>query len=84
MTEAHGIGKLVFMKINLAFWDRALRYFFGVWLTAWALAGGPWWSYVGVYAIITASWGICPVYGFFKLKTAKITESSLAFPEDSN
>jgi len=60
------------MKINLALWDRVLRFFFGVLLTAWAIAGGPWWAYSGLYAIVTAAWGICPVYSFLKIRTAKI------------
>lgn len=66
------------MKINLAFWDRILRYFFGVLLASWAVAGGPWWGYVGVYMIMTASWGICPIYAFFRIRTAKVTDRPMA------
>ncbi|PIS11579.1 MAG: DUF2892 domain-containing protein [Bdellovibrio sp. CG10_big_fil_rev_8_21_14_0_10_47_8] len=62
------------MKINLAIWDRTLRFFFGVLLTAWAIAGGPWWAYVGVYMILTAGWGFCPMYAVMRFKTAKIEE----------
>jgi hypothetical protein len=62
------------MKINLAIWDRVLRFFFGILATAWAVAGGPWWAYVGVYLILTSAWGLCPVYAMFKIRTAKITE----------
>ena len=62
------------MKINLAMWDRALRFIFGIFLTAWAVAGGPWWAFAGIYLIVTAGWGLCPVYAFFKIRTAKITE----------
>jgi hypothetical protein len=28
----------------------------------WAVAGGPWWAYAGVYLIISASWGYCIFY----------------------
>lgn len=63
------------MKINLAVWDRALRFFFGILLTAWAVAGGPWWAFFGVYLVLTASWGLCPIYSFFKIRTAKIKEN---------
>lgn len=62
------------MKINLAIWDRVLRFFFGVLLTAWVIAGGPWWAYIGLYMIITSAWGICPAYSFFKIRTAKIQD----------
>lgn len=63
------------MKINLAVWDRVLRFIFGVILTTWAVAGGPFWTYGGVYFVLTASWGLCPVYSFFKFRTAKIKET---------
>lgn len=62
------------MKINLAVWDRAFRFFLGVLLTAWAVAGGPWWAFSGAYFVLTASWGICPVYGFLKIRTAQIQD----------
>jgi hypothetical protein len=58
------------VKINLALWDRALRMFFGVLFTAWAIAGGPWWAYLGIYLILSASWALCPIYGYFKISTA--------------
>jgi hypothetical protein len=62
------------MKINLAVWDRALRFFLGILLFAWAVAGGPWWAFGGVYLVLTASWGLCPLYSFFKIRTARIEE----------
>ncbi len=57
------------MKINLAMWDRILRFILGIVLSTWAVAGGPWWSFVGIYLILSASWGLCPVYGIFKIRT---------------
>jgi hypothetical protein len=62
------------MKINLALWDRILRFIFGILTTAWAVAGGPWWAYVGVYLIFTSTWGLCPLYALFKFRTAKLSE----------
>ena len=65
------------MKTNLAFWDRMLRYFFGILLASWAVAGGPWWAYLGIYMILTASWGLCPIYAFFRVQTTKSSDQSL-------
>ncbi|MBX2993877.1 MAG: DUF2892 domain-containing protein [Bdellovibrionaceae bacterium] len=57
------------MKINLALWDRILRYLLGVVLSTWAVAGGPWWCFFGLYLLITAAWGLCPLYGLMKFRT---------------
>lgn len=57
------------MKCNLAPWDRILRIIFGVLLTIYAVIGGPFWSYFGIYLIISASWGFCLIYLFFNIKT---------------
>lgn len=57
------------MKINLAMWDRWVRYIIGLLLTTWAIAGGPSWAYVGVYFIFSASWGYCLIYSYFRIKT---------------
>lgn len=69
------------MKVNLALWDRVLRFVIGVLITGWAIAGGPWWAYAGVYLILTSGWGLCPVYSFFKIRTAKTSERPLVPPE---
>ncbi|MCS6837946.1 MAG: DUF2892 domain-containing protein [Bdellovibrionaceae bacterium] len=50
------------MKINLALWDRWIRYLLGIFLTTWAFAGGSWWSWIGPGLIASASYGICPIY----------------------
>ena len=50
------------MKKNVAYWDRVLRYIFGLLLLTWAMIGGPFWAYLGFYPLATASWGFCPVY----------------------
>ena len=69
------------MKINLAWWDRSLRFLSGVLLTAWAVAGGPWWAYVGTYLIMTASWGMCPAYTMIKIRTYQPRERGFLPPE---
>ncbi len=50
------------MKINVSRTDQSLRLFFGILLVAWAVAGGPWWAYIGVVLIITGAWRVCPIY----------------------
>ena len=69
------------MKINLALWDRILRFVFGVLLTGWAVAGGPWWAYVGVYLLLTSGWGLDPLYSIFRIRTAKLEDRNMVPPE---
>lgn len=59
------------MKCNLGRWDRILRLIFGVFLLAYALAGGPLWAYFGVYLIFTSGWGLCPIYSWLNIKTVR-------------
>ena len=72
-----GSCRLLVVKINLALWDRILRFIFGVLFTGWAIAGGPWWAYVGVYLLITSGWGLDPFYSFFHIRTAKLEDRNL-------
>ena len=69
------------MKINLALWDRSLRFIFGVLFGAWAVGGGPWWAYIGLYWILTGAWGLDPLYSLFRFRTAKLEDHSLLPPE---
>lgn len=57
------------MKCNLAVWDRALRFLFGTLFVAYAIAGGPFWAWGGLYLIATSGWGICPLYASLKIRT---------------
>ncbi|MBL7554763.1 MAG: DUF2892 domain-containing protein [Bdellovibrionaceae bacterium] len=57
------------MKCNTALWDRCLRFVVGVLLVTYAVAGGPSWMYFGIYLLITAAWGLCPVYLIFNIRT---------------
>ncbi|AHI06611.1 hypothetical protein BDW_10555 [Bdellovibrio bacteriovorus W] len=59
------------MRCNVAIWDRILRFVLGVLLTTYAIAGGPFWTYIGIYGLITAAWGLCPAYAFFRFRTLK-------------
>jgi hypothetical protein len=49
------------LKRNVLWWDRILRFLVGVLLLAWAIAGGPGWTYVGAAILATGAWGYCPV-----------------------
>lgn len=53
------------MKMNVLWWDRLLRFFLGVFMVAWAVAGGPWWAYLGLYALASGAWGYCAIYSLF-------------------
>jgi hypothetical protein len=57
------------MRINMAVWDRVLRLVCGILLVAWAIAGGPWWSYFGLALIATAAWRFCLLYALFRIHT---------------
>lgn len=60
------------MLCNLAIWDRALRFIIAVTQIAYAIAGGPFWFWpVGLYFLVTAAWGLCPTYAFFKIRTLR-------------
>ncbi|MBL7671632.1 MAG: DUF2892 domain-containing protein [Bdellovibrionaceae bacterium] len=59
------------MKCNLAVWDRTLRFIFGVLLCIYFIIGGPFWSALGFYLLITSAWGVCPAYAFFRIRTIK-------------
>ena len=50
------------MKKNVISWDRFFRFFAGVLIVAWAIAGGPVWGYLGLYLLASGSWGYCPIY----------------------
>ncbi|MCB0407299.1 MAG: DUF2892 domain-containing protein [Bdellovibrionales bacterium] len=50
------------MTKNVGFLDRSLRFIIGVTLVTWAIAGGPFWTWIGLIPLATASWGLCPLY----------------------
>ena len=57
------------MKSNVATWDRVLRILCGIPLTAWAVAGGPWWAYLGLGLLATAAWAFSPLYAILRKGT---------------
>ncbi len=63
------------MKCNLALWDRTLRFIVAVMLLTYVIAGGPFWGWGGLYFLLTAAWGLCPVYAFFRFKTIRTPQS---------
>jgi hypothetical protein len=59
------------MRCNIALWDRGLRFLLAVLLLVYVIAGGPIWGWLGLYFLITAAWGLCPVYSFLRIKTIR-------------
>lgn len=59
------------MRCNLAWWDRMLRFFVGVTLLTYAIAGGPLWAWLGLFFLGTSGWGVCPIYGMMKFQTRR-------------
>lgn len=57
------------MRINIATWDRILRYIIGVTLLTYAVAGGPVWTYFGLVITATAAWRFDPIYALFRKAT---------------
>lgn len=73
------------MRCNVALWDRVLRFVVGILLTAYAIAGGPFWAFIGVFLLMTAAWGFCPFYAYFKIRTLRIPARLLnSEPNDEN
>jgi hypothetical protein len=60
----------------LATWDRTLRFVAAVLLLSYVIAGGPFWGWGGIYFLMTAAWGLCPIYAFFKIKTIRASNNS--------
>lgn len=48
--------------MNCAPIDRLARFIIGLLLLAWGIAGGPFWSYGGIFLMATGTWGYCPIY----------------------
>lgn len=57
------------MRMNVAKWDRWVRFVIGSLLVIWGAAGGPKWSYIGIVLIATAAWSFCPIYRLFRTGT---------------
>jgi hypothetical protein len=57
------------MKINVGGIDRLLRIIIGLALVAWAIFGGPVWSWIGVIPLMTGLFKFCPIYSLLGMKT---------------
>lgn len=68
------------MQCNVAFYERIFRFILGVFLLAWALAGGPSWGYFGIYLLATSGWGFCLIYGVLKINTIKEVKAQQSKP----
>lgn len=49
------------MKCNVSKTGRVLRLLLGLLLIAWAIAGGPAWTWVGLLVLATGAWRLCPI-----------------------
>lgn len=49
------------MDLNLSNIGRFVRWVIGVILLSWAIAGGPWWTTLGLLFLATGSWGFSPI-----------------------
>ncbi len=54
------------MLKNVNIIERLGRFILGTSLLTWAIAGGPWWAYLGLVLLATGSSGFCPVYWSLK------------------
>ncbi len=62
------------MSVNVGMIDRVLRALLGIGLIYWALTGGPVWAWVGVVALLTAAFGLCPLYSLLGLNTCAVKQ----------
>ncbi len=49
------------MKCNVSKTGQAFRLLTGMLFVAWAVAGGPIWTWVGLVIAATGAWRLCPV-----------------------
>lgn len=70
------------MKCNLALWDRTIRFILAVLLLTYAVAGGPFWAWGGLYLLLTSAWGLCPLYAFAKFKTIRTPKKAAQFAQN--
>ena len=60
------------MPANVGTIDRIIRIVAGLALIAWALMGGPVWTWIGVLPLVTGLLRYCPAYGLLGLNTCGI------------
>jgi hypothetical protein len=59
------------MKCNVSKTGQALRLFLGMVLVAWAAAGGPTWTWVGLLVAATGAWRFCPIFLMLGIRAAE-------------
>jgi hypothetical protein len=57
------------MEKNVGAIDRLARLFFGVFVLSWAIAGGPYWAWLGVLLIYSGAYGKSRLYHWLKFTT---------------
>jgi hypothetical protein len=57
------------MTKNMGLIDRVLRAAVGIALIAWALTGGPVWTWIGVVPLLTSVVSFCPAYALLGIHT---------------
>ncbi|MDX9731864.1 MAG: DUF2892 domain-containing protein [Bdellovibrionales bacterium] len=57
------------MRCNVTKTGQAFRLLLGGLLTAWAVAGGPSWTWVGLIVIATGTWRFCPIFMLLRIRT---------------
>lgn len=62
------------MSVNVGMIDRVLRALLGIGLIYWALTGGPVWAWIGVVPLLTAAFGLCPLYSLLGLNTCAVKQ----------
>lgn len=60
------------MPANVGTIDRIIRIVAGLALIAWALMGGPVWTWIGVLPLVTGLLRYCPAYSLLGLNTCGI------------
>jgi hypothetical protein len=56
------------MSTQLGFFSRMWRLILGFLLMTWSIAGGPSWGYIGVYFLLSGSFGFSIISLIFKSK----------------
>jgi len=64
------------LQKNVGTMDRVARAVIGLALIVWAIAGGPWWAWIGVIPLVTAGFAICPLYAALGMSTSHAAPQS--------
>lgn len=57
------------MKCNVSKFGQIVRLLAGMILVAWAVAGGPAWTWVGLALAATGAWRFCPIFMILGLRS---------------